>query len=77
MAILVKEFLPLFIRRMDELIESQQHNVWWENILYSFTDKKEEAIYTVDVDGRFWAEIDYFDDYERIIDYVSKQKENR
>ena len=70
-----KSFLPKFIRRMEELIEGQQHNVWWENILYSFTDQKEEDIYTVDVAGRFWAEIDYFDDYERIIDYVAKQKE--
>ena len=77
MAKIEKSFLPKFIRRMEELIESQQHNVWWENILYSFTDKKEEAIYTVDVDGRFWAEIDYFDDYERILDYVSKQKESK
>ena len=75
MAKIGKDFLPKFIRRMDELIESQQHSVWWENILYSFTDQKEEDIYTVDVDGRFWAEIDYFDDYERIIDYVAKQKE--
>ena len=32
-------------------------------------------MYTVDVNGRFWAEIDYFDDYERILDYVAKQKE--
>ena len=75
MAKIGKNFLPKFISRMDELIKNQQHSVWWENILYSFTDKKEEAIYTVDVNGRFWAEIDYFDDYERILDYVAKQKE--
>ncbi len=72
MAKIGRSFLPKFITRMDELIGRQQHNVWWENILYSFTDDKEEDIYTVDVDGRFWAEIDYFDDYVRIIDYVSK-----
>ena len=68
-------FLPKFIRRMEELVRCQKHGVWWENILYSFTDNKEEDIYTIDVGGRFWAEIDYFDDYVRIIDYVAKQKE--
>lgn len=71
-----KSFLPLFLTRMEEMICTQQHSAWWENILYSFTDKKEQNIYTVDVDGRFWAEIDYFDDYERIIDYVARLKES-
>lgn len=73
MAKVGRDFLPRFIGRMDELIRSQQYGCWWENILYSFTDKREADIYTMDVEGRFWAEIDYFDDYARIIDYVSRQ----
>lgn len=72
MAKISKNFMPKFMERMEKMIHSQQHDKWWENILYSFTDSKEEDIFTVDVDGRFWAEIDYFDDYERIIDFVSK-----
>ena len=77
MAKIGKAFLPKFITRMEELVSHQKHSIWWENILYSFTDDKEEDIYTVDVGGRFWAEIDYFDDYARIIDYVAKQKETK
>lgn len=77
MAKIGKAFLPKFITRMEKLVSHQQHSIWWENILYSFTDDKEEDIYTVDVGGRFWAEIDYFDDYARIIDYVAKQKETK
>lgn len=65
-------FLPKFLARMELMIHNQQHDQWWENILYSYTDNQEENIYTVDVNGRFWSEIDYFDDYERIIDYISK-----
>ena len=72
MAKVCKEFLPKFNKRLNELIHQQKHNVWWENVLYSFTDTNQEAIYTVDVDGKFWAEIDYFDDYERILDYVAR-----
>ncbi len=75
MAKIEKDFLPLFIKRMDEMIYTQQHHAWWENILYSYTDRHEHDVYTVDVDSKFWAEIDYFDDYERIIDYIAKEKE--
>ncbi len=72
MAKIEKNFLPDFIMRMDEMIHRQKHDAWWENILYSYTDNHEKDVYTVDVGGRFWAEIDYFDDYERIIDYVAR-----
>lgn len=70
-----KSFLPKFNDRMASLINSQKHNFWWENVLYSFTDKKERDIYTLDVGGLFWSEIDYFDDYERILNYLAKNKE--
>lgn len=65
-----KCFLPDFISRLDSLINKQQHQLWWENIIYSFTDHDEREIFTVDVDGLFWSEIDYFDDYERILNYI-------
>lgn len=74
MAKIEKNFLSQFISRMDEMIGQQKHQAWWENILYSFTDNHEQDVYTVDVDGMFWAEIDYFDDYERIINYIASGK---
>ena len=77
MAKIEKSFLPLFMQRMNELVCTGQYNFWWENILYSYADEKNYGIYTADVDGRFWAEIDYFDDYERIIDYVAREKEGK
>lgn len=40
--------------------------------MYSFTEDFE--IYTIDVQGKFWAEIDYFDDYERILKYIETQQ---
>lgn len=77
MAKIGRDFLPHFTRRMEEMICRQQHDAWWENILYSYTDMHEKDIYTVDVGGRFWAEIDYFDDYERIINYVAQTQEEK
>lgn len=58
-------FVPSFRERMDKIIGSQGYNKWWEDVLYSFTDERD--IHTLDVHGEFWAEVDYYDDYERIL----------
>jgi choline kinase len=63
-----KSFLPEFTQRLDEMIGQQKHGCWWEEILYSFSDEKD--IHTLDIDGMFWSEIDYFDDYQRILNYI-------
>lgn len=71
---LSSSFVPVFNQRLDKLIDMQQHDKWWENVIYSFTDNNEKSIYTIDVNGLFWAEIDYFDDYERILNYLKCQE---
>jgi choline kinase len=65
-------FAPAFLARLDRLVGEQRHASWWEDVLYSFAENKEKDIYTLDVEGRFWAEIDYFDDYERILKFIEK-----
>ncbi len=77
MAKISQAFLTLFKQRLNELIGQQKHNLWWENVIYSFTDNQERDIYTKDVEGLFWSEIDYFDDYERILNYISKKAESK
>ncbi len=62
-------FVESFKKRMEKQIQNQQHSLWWENIIYSFADEDKD-IYTKDVDGEFWSEIDYFDDYERILSHL-------
>lgn len=66
---IAKSFVNDFKNRLTELIQQQRHSYWWENVLYSFVDNNEKYIYTIDVDGMFWSEIDSFDDYERILNY--------
>lgn len=68
LAKLDKSFLPCFMGRLDEMIDELKHDKWWENVLYSMTE--ERSINTVDINGLFWSEIDYFDDYERILNYI-------
>jgi choline kinase len=68
-----RQFLPDFVRRMDELVDGQNHNVWWENVLYSFIGERE--IKALEVGESFWAEIDFIEDYHRINAYVSNTEE--
>lgn len=63
-----KKFLEDFKEKLENLIGSQQHQLWWENILYSLIEEKN--IDTIDISGNFWSEIDYFDDYERILAHI-------
>jgi len=69
----IKEsFLNKFNGRLDSLIEKQNHNLWWENVLYSFL--KEMDINVKDINGLFWSEIDFIEDYNRIVEYRKKSK---
>ncbi|MGI6545328.1 MAG: NTP transferase domain-containing protein [Fastidiosipilaceae bacterium] len=63
---LKQEFLPAFTRRMSEMIDTQQHDVWWENVLYSYIGEKD--VHVKDIKGLFWAEVDYIEDYHRILE---------
>lgn len=62
-----REFLSGFRDRMEEMIGRQEHSVWWENVIYSMTE--ERPVYVEDVGGCFWAEVDYIEDYERILEH--------
>lgn len=57
-------FLPTFYQHIEELIEKEAYHLWWENALYEYC--KEFPVYIEDVQGLFWGEIDYIEDYNRI-----------
>ena len=65
-------FMPEFICRMEEMIDRQEHGVWWENVVYSMTGQ--QSVYVEDVSGHFWAEVDYIEDYERILEHRGVEK---
>lgn len=72
---ITSDFMPYFAERLDKLINEIQHGKWWEDTLYSFTGEDGFEVYTKDVDGLFWSEIDFFDDYERILNHLAYKKE--
>ena len=68
-----KSVLPKFKARLMEMINTQQHGKWWEDVVYSFV-KDNTKINIKDISGLFWAEVDYVEDYERILEEVAKKK---
>ena len=60
-----KTFLTYFLERLQSLIEQEKYNMWWEDVLYSYVGEKN--IYIEDIAGMFWDEVDYIDEYERIL----------
>ena len=69
-----KDFMPDFLRRMEEMIGRQEHQVWWENVVYSMCS--ERPVYVKDVGGMFWAEVDYIEDYDRILAHRGIEKKH-
>lgn len=62
-----KDFMEKFVVTMEDMISHQEHSVWWENVVYRISDS--EPVYVQDVSGHFWAEVDYIEDYERILEH--------
>lgn len=70
-AYLSHSFLPVFVGRLEEMIDGQCHGKWWEDAIYSLSDT--HPVPVVDIAGMFWAEVDFIEDYRRILDYVRQQ----
>ncbi len=60
-----RSYLPRFREKLLSMIDEQQHSVWWENVLYELSHQS--AVYVEGSEGKFWAEVDYVEDYERIL----------
>ena len=62
-----KNFMRSFNAQLQTMIDNQEHSYWWENVVYAISEQRD--IKVDDVIGRFWAEVDYIEDYERILKY--------
>ncbi len=68
MAMLKGRMVPEFRRYLEDMVSQGKYDLWWENVLYEHI--LENPVHVRDVSDLFWAEIDYIDDYSRILDYV-------
>jgi choline kinase len=67
LAMIKGEFIKKCKDKLISMVENQYHHAWWEQILYDMSAK--HPIWTNDISGNFWAEIDFIEDYERILEY--------
>ena len=66
-------FVGHYKEHMIQMINAQCHSVWWENVLYDLSAT--ENIYVHDIAGAFWAEVDYVEDYSRILKHRQEKEE--
>ncbi len=66
-----KSFVPVFLESMNRLVDEQCHGKWWEDAIYSISGERDIAV--KDIRGYFWAEVDFIEDYRRILDYISEK----
>lgn len=71
---IAKGAVPDFAKDLELLVSQGRYDLWWENALYEFCEDKPVNI--TDVDGKFWGEIDYIEDYERILSHIKTREEH-
>ena len=74
LAMIRGEMIAKCRERLLQMIEWQRVTDWWEQVLYSMTS--ERKIWAKDIVGTFWAEIDFIEDYNRILEYRKTHVEN-
>lgn len=72
-----KDFLANFVNKMNKMILQGDYNCWWEDILYKLSFENKLNIKVIDIKGEyFWAEVDFVEDYNRIVEYLKSNQEN-
>ena len=67
-----KKDIKIMKAQLEYLVDKGEYNMWWEDVFYSLVETG-KPIYVEDIKGDFWAEVDFIEDYNRILDYVKNQ----
>lgn len=72
-----KAYLSTFVNTLNNMILNGEYHCWWEDILYKLSSENKLNIQVIDLKGKhFWAEIDFVEDYNRIVEYLNSTIEN-
>ncbi len=52
---------------VEAMVKEQRHTCWWEQVFYDMTPRRD--VWALDIAGSFWAEIDFIEDYQRVLAY--------
>ena len=67
-----KNHVPFFKEKVNDFVDGQKHSSWWENVLYESKDI--HPVHVRDISQHFWAEVDYIEDYKRILNYLGSHE---
>ena len=59
----------MFRDKLESKILNQQFDHWWEQVLYDYIDEDIKIPY-LDINGTFWTEVDYIEDYQRLQSWI-------
>ena len=68
-----KQDIKTMKAQLEYLVDQGEYNIWWEDVFYSLVETG-KPIYIEDIKGSFWAEVDFIEDYNRILDYIKNKK---
>ncbi len=67
-----REYSADFLNGVAQMVTGGEYNKWWEDVIYREVGNGKN-VSVEDVRGFFWSEMDYVEDYERTIQYISHQ----
>jgi choline kinase len=65
-------FTARFAARLDQLVRGGRLDAWWEDALYDFI-REGVPVYARDVGGHFWGEVDFMEDYQRLVQRTERR----
>jgi choline kinase len=64
-------YMGRFCEILEQMIDEENYQTWWEVILYDHC--LEQQVRALDVAPYFWSEIDYIEDYMKILEYTQRK----
>ena len=58
-------------RHLDDLINEGEYLMWWEDAFYTQIELG-RPLFVEDIRGCFWAELDFIEDYQRVLDHIAR-----
>ena len=75
LCILKSKDIEPFKENIINAIRTEDYTCWWEDVIYRTIDNGDK-VYVNDISGTFWAEVDFIEDYNRIVNYLHPDPTN-
>jgi choline kinase len=66
-----REHTVVYREMLERMIDQRYHDKYWEDVLMAANGKL--PVNALDTNGLFWSEIDFIEDYERVMGFTSRQ----